>query len=192
MHRKRSVYSPPDTHIWLETVKLWPFVLFSTPRCNVSLQRQTEAHLSRLMQSQVQTALWWNYSTHTFLFLSPQNDLFVSCCSQISYACTSYFSTLFSISYWKLEKLFSSGYWLHCSTTHCKQSLKNDFNKLIYKLQCKDRALSLTKTDLNVRASLCLPSGPLNSDLIHQSLTSDCFKRNVLGLLSIYCICGFL
>ncbi len=50
---------------------------------------------------------------------------------------------------------------------------ENDFKKLVYKLQYKDKSLSLTKTDLNVKASLCLPSGPLNSGLIHQSLTSE-------------------
>ncbi len=112
MHRKRSVYSPPDTHIWLNTVQLWPFVLLSTPRCNVSLQRQTEAHLSRLMQSQVQTALLWNDSTHTFLFL--HKTIYLSLADpKFHMLCTSYFSTLFSSSYWKLEKLFSSGYWLH-------------------------------------------------------------------------------
>lgn len=160
--------------------------------CNVSLQRQTEAHLSRLMQSQVQTALLWNYSTHTFLFLHKTIYLSLAV-PRFHMLCTSYFSTLFSISYWKLEKLFFIRLVVTCrSTTRCKQSLKNDFKKLVYKPQYKDRALGLTKTDLNVTASLCLPSDPLNSDLIHQSLTSDCFKRNVLGLLSIYCICSLL
>lgn len=176
MHCRWSVYSPPDTHIWLETVILWPFVLFSTPSCNISLQRQTESHLSRLMQSQKQTAPLWNYSTITFLFVSPQNDLFLFCCFQIS--CVLYLILYYSISCFTVEigKPFFHQVTGYMRFYHTSQSAFEKWR--IYKPQCKDRTfsnLSLTKTDLNVTgAPICLPSGPLNSVLLsHLSLSAS-------------------
>lgn len=127
------------------------FVLFSTPSCNVPLQRQTEAHLSRLMYKR----LFCKITPHTLFYFSLHKTIYLSVAvSKFHAQCTSYFSILFSISYWKLEKLFPSYLLVTCrSTSHCKQSSKNDFKKLIYKPQCKDRPFSLTKTDLNVGAS---------------------------------------
>lgn len=163
MHCKRNVYLPPDTHIWVETVILWPFVLFSTPSCNVSLQRQTEAHLSRLIHSQVQTVLLQNYSTHTFPFsFSLSTKWFIYLLLFPNFMCfvphTFLLYFLFHIGNWK--SFFSSGYGLHAVLPPIAKSLN-------LKSWFTNHSFSLTKTDLNVRAPLRLPSGPLKSaDLI--------------------------